>query len=181
MISRYFSGFCLRGEEGLFGQYSAQGDFCVRGFSLGAQRAFEYAYEMVVKEGRRVDTLQLFSPAFFGGKDEKFKRMQLMFFKKDDQQYRDNFFANCIYPNEADASFLDPYKSEGSYEELHELLYYEWDAKRVQELQSAGVKIEVYLGERDKIVDSSDAKEFFLPYGTLYFIKNAGHILKRKS
>jgi len=74
----YFSGFSLKGEKELFKDYIIENDFTVSGFSYGAQKAFEY----VLNTDNRVDLLQLFSPAFFQDKDKKYKRLQLMFFKK---------------------------------------------------------------------------------------------------
>ena len=65
----------------------------------------------------------------------------------------------------------------GSSEELQSLLYYEWDKEKLQKLLEKNIKIEVYLGSEDKIIDSHKAKDFFKQFGTVYFFKNKGHIL----
>ena len=87
----YFSGFCLKNEDELFDEYLIKNDFTISGFSYGAIKAFEYA--LVTQ--KRIDKLQLLSPAFFNDKDTKYKRMQLMFFKKDNKTYCENFLNNC--------------------------------------------------------------------------------------
>jgi len=171
MISKkYFSGFCLENEKELFSEYSKENDFTVSGFSYGAIKAFEE----VLNSDNRVDTLQLFSPAFFQTQDKKFKRMQLMFFKKDAKAYCDNFLENIAYPKNIDTS---SYFNLGTYEELEELLTYEWSEEKLQSLVDRGTKIEVFLGEKDKIIDSKKANDFFVNYATVYYIKDVGHIL----
>ncbi len=170
MTFKYFSGFSLRNEEELFSKYIIENDFTVSGFSYGAIKAFEY----VLASNKRIDTLQLFSPAFFQTQDEKFKRMQLLFFKKDAKSYCDNFLKNISYPDSINTS---NYFTLGSMEELGELLNYTWDKTKLKELLDRGIKIEIYLGGKDKIIDSKSAKDFFKDYGTVYFIKEKGHIL----
>jgi hypothetical protein len=64
-------------------------------------------------------------------------------------------------------------------QELERLLYYVWDAGKLEELTERGVKIEVYLGSEDRIINSKEAKEFFLPYATTYMINGANHFLQR--
>ena len=173
----YFSGFCLKGEKKLFDDYLIKNDFTISGFSYGAQKALNAAIETLEKK-KRVDLIQLFSPAFFNDKDEKFKRMQLMFFKKDSDSYCENFLNNTSYPCALDDFSLRSYFVKGSFDELKELLYYEWDEKKLQRLVECGVGIEVFLGGNDKIIDSIKAKEFFVQYATVYFVKDAGHVLK---
>lgn len=170
MIFKYYHGFSLQNEAELFEEYILENDFVVSGFSYGAIKAFEY----VLNSKKRVDTLQLFSPAFFQTYDEKFKRMQLMFFKKDAKSYSDNFLENIAYPDTIDTS---KYFTQGTMEELNELLTYTWYEEKLEELVSRGTKIEIYLGGKDKIIDSTAAKDFFKNYGTVYFIKEKGHIL----
>jgi hypothetical protein len=171
MISKgYFSGFSLENEKELFREYLIENDFTVSGFSYGAIKAFEE----VLNSNSRVDTLQLFSPAFFQTQDKKFKRMQLMFFKKDAQAYCDNFLQNIATGSNKESK---NYFNMGTYEQLDELLNYIWDEQKLENLVNRGVNIEVYLGVEDKIIDSSKAKEFFTKYATVYYIKDAGHIL----
>lgn len=169
-FKNFHSGFSLENEEELFGEYLIKNDFTVSGFSFGAQKAFEY----VLLSNRRVDKLQLFSPAFFQTKDKKYKRMQLMFFKKDSTTYCNNFLDNCVSTSNKD---IKKYFKIGSYEELEELLNYEWSEEKLQKVKEKGVEIEVYLGVDDKIIDSSIAKDFFIKYATVYYIKNCGHVL----
>ena len=171
MYKNYFSGFSLEKEEELFSEYSLKNDFTVAGFSYGAQRAFDY----VINTNDRVDLLQLFSPAFFQNKDKKYKRMQVMFFKKDPLKYCDNFLSNSIYPSTIN---LERYFAQGSYEDLETLLNYHWNEEKLELLLSKGVKIEVFLGFEDKIIDAQETKKFFQKYANVYLIKNAGHILR---
>ncbi|MGM0518458.1 MAG: pimelyl-ACP methyl ester esterase BioV [Campylobacterota bacterium] len=171
MISKkYFSGFCLANEKELFKEYLIQNEFTVSGFSYGAIKAFEEVYNT----NKRVDRLQLFSPAFFQTQNEKFRRMQLMFFKKDKKAYGKNFLKNVTYPDNKDIS---SFFIQGSYKQLDELLHYQWSEDSLRELVKKGVKIEVYLGSDDKIIDAKEACSFFKSFATVYFIKNRGHIL----
>ena len=165
----YFSGFSLKNEKELFSSYIKKSDFIISGLSYGAIKALEY----VLETKKRVDKLQLFSPAFFNNKDKKYKRMQLMFFKKDPKKYCDNFLKNCGFLKD-DAT---QYFHMGSFEELQELLDYTWDEKKLQKLLDKNIKIEIYLGGNDKIIDSKEALEFFKNFGEVYFIKEKGHIL----
>lgn len=55
---------------------------------------------------------------------------------------------------------------------------YKWDEDKLNRVLNRGIKIEIYLGSDDKIIDSQKAMEFFKGFGTVYFIKNSGHILK---
>ena len=170
MTSNYYSGFCLKSEKELFKDYLIENDFTVGGFSYGAIKAFEQVFQST----KRVDLLQLFSPAFFQIQNTKFKRMQLMFFNKDAKSYCDNFLENIAYPEKLDTN---KYFNQGSYEELEELLNYEWSEEKLQELVNRGIKIEVYLGEDDKIIDSKKAKDFFVQFATVYYLKRKGHTL----
>ena len=169
-FKRYFSGFCFKNESELFDEYLISNDFTISGFSYGAIKAFEEAFSTK----KRVDKLQLFSPAFFQIFDDKFKRMQLMYFKKDANAYCQNFLTNVIYPLQADIS---KYFELGTIEQLEELLNYKWSEEKLQSLVDRGTKIEVYLGGVDKIIDASKAKEFFKNYATVYYIKEKGHLL----
>jgi len=167
---RYFNGFFLKNEEIFFQDYIIDSDYCVAGFSYGAQRAFEFVYN----SPNRVDRLILLSPAFFQDKDNKFKRMQLIFFQKDKQSYINNFLNNVIYPSTID---ILHYLQEGTFKQLQELLYYQWDKDKLNFLVKNGVILEIYLGQKDKIINANKAKEFFKEFGEIYFIKNVGHIL----
>jgi len=170
---KFYSGFSLSNDKQLFKDYLKDSEFTLAGFSYGAIKAFKEA--LVSKE--RVDTLQLFSPAFFQDKPEKFKRMQNMYFSKDKKAYLDNFLKSCFLPNEIDA---DISLQVGTTQELEELLSYVWKRDELKELQDRGVKIEVYLGSEDNVINAQHAKEFFLPCSTVYMINKAGHTLTIK-
>jgi len=167
----YFNGFSLENEDILFDEYSNKNEFSVLGFSYGAIKAFEYVYN----SKDRVDLLQLFSPANFMNKDEKFKKLQLISYRKNRELYTKTFLKNCAYPSKIN---LSSYSKDSNVNELKELLYYNWDREKLQKIIDRGVKIEVYLGEYDKIIDSNFNYEFFKEFATLYFIKNVGHILQ---
>ena len=166
----YFNGFFLKNEQELFHDILINTNFNVAGFSYGAIKAFEYT----LSSQNRIDTLQLISPAFFSDKDKKFIRLQLFHFKKNQNEYIKNFLQNCVYPKKMDIS---KYISNGTYEELEELLTYKWDEKSLKKL-SKEVKIYVYLGSEDKIINTNKAYEFFKPYATIYYFNKKGHILK---
>ena len=165
----YFSGFSLDREEELFNQYQERSDFTISGFSYGAIKALEYA----LATDKRVDKLQLFSPAYFNDKDKKYKRMQLMYFKKDASTYCNNFLQNSGFPQGQSSRYFKM----GTYEELDELLNYEWTEEKLQKIIEKNITIEVFLGSEDKIIDSNEALEFFRKFSEVYYIKNKGHIL----
>ena len=167
----YFSGFGFQNEFELFDEYILKSDFTVVGFSYGAIKAFEE----VKKRKKRVDTLQLFSPAFFQDKDEKFRRVQLLSYKKDKKRYLDNFYKAAIYPLDIE---IEKYQNETTFEELDELLYYKWEEEDLKKLVQKGVKIEVFLGKLDKIVETKKAYDFFINFATIYWFNNSGHILR---
>ena len=167
----YFSGFCLQNESELFDSWLIKSDFSVAGFSYGAIKAVEY----ILENKKRVDRLQLFSPAFFNNKDDKFKKMQLLYFAKDKDSYTKNFLKNISDGSDIDMS---RYLKVGTKDELNELLYYNWSRKKLETIANRGVEIEIFLGESDKIIDSKSALEFFANIGTTYFIKDANHILR---
>jgi len=166
----YFSGFGFFDEKELFKEYLLDSDYEVSGFSYGAIKAFEF----VKNTNKRIDKLTLLSPAFFQEKDKRFKRVQLLNFKKDSLRYTENFLKNVLYPSKKDIS---NYIQDGSYEELEELLNFEWKEDELKELQKRGIDIEVHLGGLDKIIDPKIAYEFFKPYATVYYYKDKGHIL----
>ena len=96
----YFSGFCFSQERELFEEYLIKNDFTLCGFSFGAIKAFEEA----LSTNQRVDKIQLFSPAFFQNYDDKFKKKQPMYFKKDANLYSQSFLENVIFPKQIDIS-----------------------------------------------------------------------------
>ncbi len=171
MSSKFYSGFSLQNEEELFKNYAIKNDFTLAGFSYGAIKAFQEA----LTTNKRVDLLQLFSPAFFQIQEKKFLRMQLMFFKKDKISYTKEFLKNISYPSDTK---VEKYFTQGAYEELDHLLSYVWKKEDLEKLIKKGTKIEVYLGSDDKIIDISKSSDFFKKYASVYYIKNVGHILQ---
>jgi pimeloyl-ACP methyl ester carboxylesterase len=170
----YFSGFALKGESKLFEDILSIGvdGFVVAGFSYGAILALEHT----LKSKERVDRLILISPALFSHKKERFIKLQLDAWSSNQSNYISNFLKNVAHPSNLD---LTPYQNGGTREELEELLRYEWSKEALKSLQNRGVDVEVFLGGRDKIVDSRVALEFFRESSVCYFIKDAGHILRR--
>jgi predicted alpha/beta hydrolase family esterase len=168
---KFFNGFCFNNEERLFEEFLDSSEYSVAGFSYGCIKALRY----ILDTDARVDKFQLFSPAFFNDKDKKFTRLQLLHFKKDKDSYIKNFMQNSIYPNDYDIS---EYLTDGSYEELEDLLTYRWQEDTIKEITKRGISLEVFLSEDDKIVNTTEAKEFFERFATVYMIKNRGHILK---
>lgn len=168
---KFFSGFCLANEQELFAPYLNQSDFTVAGFSYGAIKALKYALAC----DERIDTLQLFSPAFFQDKDAKFKKLQTLSFSKNSEAYTQNFMQNIVYPSSFD---MQPFFKQGSLEELNELLHYTWNEEHLHVLKERGINIEVYVGECDTIINAMAVKEFFVPYAMVYYFKRVGHILK---
>ena len=168
---KYFNGFSLQNEEELFSAYLLNSDYCVAGFSYGAQQAFEYVY--YAKE--RIDRLILLSPAFFQTQKPSFTRTQLRYFEAGQEDYVKQFLANVTYPSEQD---LSDYLDVGTKEELEALLSYTWDNKKIQEVLDRGIIIEVFLGENDKIIDAKEAFKFFKSSCTIYLLKKYGHFLR---
>ena len=167
---KYFNGFSLRGEEMLFGSYLEESDFTVAGFSYGAQLAFEAVYH----SDQRVEKLILLSPAFFQTEKKSFARAQLRYFEKDKESYIKQFLSNVAYPSSIN---LSPYMDRGSSEALEALLRYRWDSEKIAEVLAWGTQIEVYLGGKDKIINSEEAFAFFSELTMTYLIKDAGHLL----
>lgn len=168
---KYFNGFSLQKEERLFKPYLIDSDYCVAGFSYGAQQAFEYVYQ----SKDRIDKLILLSPAFFQTQKPSFIRAQLRYFEAGQEAYVTQFLSNVAYPSEVD---LSNYLKVGAKEELEALLDYKWDQRKLQEVLDRGTTIEVFFGEDDKIIDTQKAFAFFVPLTTTYFIKHVGHLLK---
>jgi pimeloyl-ACP methyl ester carboxylesterase len=168
---KYFNGFSLQNEKELFTPYLINSDYCVAGFSYGAQQAFEYVYHA----NERIDRLILLSPAFFQTQKSSFIRTQLRYFEAGQEAYVKQFLANVSYPSSLD---LSKYLKIGTKEELEALLSYTWDNEKIQEVLDRGTTIEVFFGQDDKIIDAQQAFDFFAPLTTTYFMKSVGHVLK---
>ena len=171
---KFYSGFSLADESSFFTEFIDNSVYNICGFSYGAIKAFEDVKNSL-RDEKRVDRLQLFSPAFFQTKDEKFKRLQLMAYNKNREVYLNNFIKSCFYPYK----IKELKRSNSTISELKELLNYRWDLKELEYLTLKGVKIEVYLGGKDSVIDVQGAREFFLKVATVTYIKNANHFLQR--
>jgi hypothetical protein len=166
----YFNGFSLQNEEIFFKEKLIQTDYTTAGFSYGAIKAFEFAYNST----ERIDRLILLSPAFFQNHKKSFLRTQLRYYKADNKAYTEQFLQNVAYPSSIE---LDEYVTQGESEELEELLTYMWDKEKILELVTRGVIIEVFIGGEDKIVDAQKSFEFFSELVPTYFVKGVGHLL----
>ena len=169
---KYFNGFSLKGEEKFFNEQLLNGNYVVAGFSFGAQKAFEYAYH----SDKRIDRLILLSPAFFQNHKKSFIKTQLRYFKADEKSYTKQFLKNVTYPSNI---VLDDFLAKGTHEELEELLTYIWDVEKLKTLIKRGIKIEIFMGEKDKIVDVYKSFDFFSEFVNIYFIKDVGHLLQK--
>ncbi len=172
----FFSGFSLTNESEIFDEYRIKNEVTVSAFSYGCIKLIENILNGTYEREpfkKRIDKIQLFSPAYFNDKDEKFKRLQLMFFKKKSETYCDDFLKNCGF-DEVDKG---KYFQMGTFGELQELLYYEWDEEKMERLKAKNIIIETYLGEDDTIINSQAALAFFRQFGDVYFIKGANHNL----
>lgn len=168
---KFFNGFSLTHGEPFFQEYFYSSEYTVAGFSYGAIKAVQYVYNAC----HRIDTLQLFSPAFFQTHSEAFKRLQLKSYPKNPARYTQTFLTNGFLPCEKKPVELDPH---ASLEQLHELLFFVWEGAMMESLVSRGIKIEVFLGTEDRIIDVHRVREFFLPYATVTSIRGANHFLQ---
>ena len=166
---KYFSGFSLQNEASLFEPYLIDDAHTVAGFSYGAQQALEYVYA----SSMRIDRLILLSPAFFQRQKVSFVRAQLRYFESDMDAYMKQFLKNVSYPSDVD---LRPYLCRGTKDELHALLSYVWKQDKIETVLARGTTIEVFMGAKDKIVDTAQALQFFTQT-TNYTVKDAGHLL----
>lgn len=171
---KYFNGFSLKNEEALFDDILVNDRSCVAGFSYGAQQAFEYVY----KSKQRIDKLILLSPAFFQTQKNSFVRIQVRYFKSDKEAYVKQFLENVSYPSKV---ALQPYVNIGSKKDLEALLTYVWDKDKLKEIQNRGTVVEVFFGDKDKIIDAKEAFGFFSPLTKSYFFKDRGHLLTQRS
>ena len=167
----FYSGFSLKNEASFFEPYLEKSEYTVAGFSYGAIKVALYASEAT----KRIDTLQLFSPAFFQTKKESFKRLQIGAFLKSKEEYIENFLVTCFAPYKSQEVELDEDVSES---QLRELLYFEWTKELMDSIVSKGIRIEVYLGLEDRVIDVQGAREFFLPFSTATSIRTGNHFLQ---
>jgi len=164
---RYYSGFGFWEEKELFKEYLEDNEFIIAGFSYGAQKALIDA----VHTTKRVDKLQLLSPAFFP-KNPKFAKLQINAYKKDKNSYIQNFLENVKYPKEIN---IEKYLDDTELYQLEEMFEFNWGL--IEYAKKKKIEIEVFIGEKDKIIDVKNATEFFKNYAKVYFIKDVGHLL----
>ncbi len=169
---KYFSGFSLQNDVAFFEHIIDKSGFCVAGFSYGAIHALQYV-KTALSEGKRIDKLQLISPAFFQTKSDKFKRLQVRSYTYSKENYIQQFIQACFAPYEEKMCE----HAENNVEQLKELLYYEWEAEDFHLLERANVVVEIYLGGADNIIDAKSAREFFKELSHLTYIKEGNHFL----
>lgn len=170
---KFYSGFSLKNDEHFFKDYIKDSEYTVSGFSYGAIKAFRYVKKQV-EMSKRVDTLQLFSPAFFQTKSSKFKRLQTLAYSKNSDAYLVQFIDGCFSPYKK----IEIEHSEHNLDELEELLNFEWVIPELQVIVDKGIAVEVYLGSEDRIIDVEHARKLFLDVATVTYIKNANHFLQ---
>ena len=169
---KFFSGFSLKNEQHLFDYFIDKSEYCICGFSYGSMKAYKYVKKLL-EDGKRVDRLQLFSPVFFQTKSEKFKRVQMMSYQTNNKEYMAQFLRSCFSPHpQRELEF-----EKNTKEDLDELLNHKWTEKDFKEIINKGVKLEVYLGGADQIIDVEGAREFFTKIATVTYVKDANHFL----
>lgn len=169
----FYSGFSLLNDQRFFEAYLRESDYTVAGFSYGAIKAARHA----VNATSRVDTLQLFSPAFFQTAKSSFKRLQLAGFMSDPINYRKRFAHGCFAPREVQPLDLRM----GTVDELEDVLNFVWEDHLLEKILGKGIHIEVYLGMKDHIIDAAAAREFFLGYATVTLIRTGNHFLQEST
>jgi pimeloyl-ACP methyl ester carboxylesterase len=167
----FYSGFSLINDLYFFDDFLEKSDYTIAGFSYGAIKAALYTAE----SSNRIDTLQLFSPAFFQTKKESFKRLQLAGFSKSPDEYRENFLLTCFSPYHVGDVQCDSTSNEA---QLRELLYFEWSNDLMMSIINKGTRIEVYLGLEDRVIDVAAARDFFISYATVTSIRKGNHFLQ---
>ncbi len=170
---KFYSGFSLQNEEHFFAHLMQRGEFNLYGFSYGAIKAYEET-KMRLHSFERVDRLVLLSPAFFQTRREAFKKLQLRSFKKDKRSYVENFLANCFAPYAQQKVMT----KEEDVADLRKLLYFEWSRDELLWLKEQGMRVEVYLGGKDQIIDVEGAYEFFKEVADVTLFKEANHFLQ---
>lgn len=170
---QFHSGFSLHDDVHFFDGLLHTSEFTIAGFSYGAIAAFRECLSRL-HEFKRIDRLQLFSPAFFQDQSAAFRRLQLKAYTQDESAYLAQFDANIFYPHTQKSLK----HTETKIEELQELLDFVWSREELRFVVSRGVKIEVYLGGKDAIINASNAREFFKEFATITYIKDANHLLQ---
>lgn len=165
----FYSGFCLNGEEGLFDEFLPSFGEYIAGFSYGSIAALKFA-----AQNKDVAKLILLSPAYYTHKSADFKEAQIAAFETDPALYRLKLLKKSGLSEEEGKRYGIP----GTSAELRELLYFDWNASEIASVSHRGVKIEVFIGGNDRVVEPEASAEFFRQYGSVYYLKNKNHILR---
>lgn len=166
----FFNGFALEMDEAVKNRFYHASDFTIAGFSYGAQRAVEEA----LQSSQRIDSLLLFSPAFFQHYDDAFKIAQLNAYEKSPQTYMKRFVKNAVAPYNYTLSVGDHSKVM-----LQSLLFYNYVSSDLKKLVERGIAISVYASKLDKVVSYEQMYAFFKPYATITTFNSANHLLYR--
>ena len=172
---KFFSGFCVDIDKEFFRDYIEESEFVIAGFSYGAQKAIDYA----LNSKKRIDKIQLLSPAFFDF-NQKLIDLNLKSFKEDKNRYIKNFLTKAginewkMENDKWKINRKDIKINKCCEEDLYKIFTFNWE--KIKELKD--IKIEVFLGEFDKIIALKKAYLFFKNYSNVYFIKNANHFLR---
>ncbi|WP_121021197.1 pimelyl-ACP methyl ester esterase BioV [Helicobacter vulpis] len=178
MVGTYFSGFGFSNEDWLFAWLLEKGTrYDVAGFSYGATRALEFAYHQV-KQGRRVQNLMLIAPCMLAHKSQAFKNLQLKAYQQDPHAYMRAFFEKIGWSAllQQDPS-LARFTHLGSLQDLQILLNYAYAPEKLEFLCAKGVRLEVFIGLEDAIMDAQALRSFFKNYGCVWCFKGANHLL----
>lgn len=193
MTAVYFSGFGFANESALFGAPSAvrecldMREYDVVGFSYGAQKAVRYALHST----RPIRRLSLLSPAFFHSMPTRRKEAEIRLFAANPTRYLQGFLQQALSgatdASEAQRELALPYfclaapesiRTKVLESDLRALLFYTFCADELAQIRERGIEIEVFLGEKDRIVSAAEARDFFAPLATrLFWVQGVGHLL----
>ncbi|TSA87024.1 pimelyl-ACP methyl ester esterase BioV [Helicobacter mehlei] len=178
MVGRYFSGFGFQREEWLFESILKPcGLYDVAGFSYGAICALEYACEQV-KQNKRIQRLVLIAPCMLAHKSQAFKNLQLKAYQQNPHAYMQAFFEKIGWSALlAQDPSLARYTHLGSLQDLQILLNYHYAPEKLEFLCARGVRLEVFIGLEDAIMDAKALCVFFRNYGCVWQFKGANHLL----
>ncbi len=175
----FFSGFGFKNEMDIFCDilelYAKSLDstinppYIIAGFSYGSQKAIDYSLSAT----HRINSIILLSPAFFNDKDLPFKEKQIRQFNNNKNIYMQYFLKN--------AGFIEEYRrflTMRDVKDLHNLLYYRFNSLDLLKLSKRGVKIDVYIGENDNIINVESAIDFFKDSCVVHLKRHSNHFLK---
>lgn len=169
-VVKYFSGFCLHEEVSLFSEFIPQDEACIVGFSYGAIGATKFAQTT----SNFFKKLILLSPAFYCHTTDEFKVQQLQNFVENPELYALKLLKKTGF----DESYRSKFGVIGTSDELKELLYFDWGAQKFDDLLKKNIKIEVFIGGQDRVVDPNASMNFFKNFSTVYCMKNKNHFLR---